>query len=93
MVPRCTIITVPIYAASLAPSDIHVLPPSLPAVNQLVRPADQDDGPDDILQADDHNNLANTDGVDLHDDNNTMADGAHVPAQPVGDNQMNNEGE
>ncbi|CAN6333790.1 unnamed protein product, partial [Urochloa humidicola] len=35
--------------------------------------------------------MANTgDGPDV---NNTMADGADVVAQPVGDNQMNNEGE
>jgi hypothetical protein len=32
------------------------------------------------------------DGFDLHDDNNTMADGADVVAQPVGVNQMTNEG-
>ncbi|PUZ45146.1 hypothetical protein GQ55_8G198900 [Panicum hallii var. hallii] len=31
-------------------------------------------------------------GFDLHDDNNTMADGADVIAQPVGVNQMTNEG-
>ncbi|CAN6371563.1 unnamed protein product [Urochloa humidicola] len=79
--------------ASLAPSDIHVPPRSHPAVSQLVRPAEQDGGSDAIPQADAHNNLANRDGFDLHDGNNYVADGAHVPAQPVGDNQMNNEGE
>ncbi|XP_025825209.1 uncharacterized protein LOC112900579 [Panicum hallii] len=70
---------------SLAPSDIHVPPPSHPAISQAVGPADQDDGPDAMLQANGHNNFANTDGFDLHD-------GADVGAQPVGVNQMTNEG-
>ncbi|KAG2657671.1 hypothetical protein PVAP13_1KG199330 [Panicum virgatum] len=82
--------------ASLSPSDIHVPPSSHSASHstgsKTVGPADQDDGVDAIMHVDGHNNLGTIDGLDLHDDNNTMVAGADVIAPPVGDNQMTNEG-